>query len=209
MRCDYVRKGGLFAMSIRWHALRSLEERMKLHSSMLFRPANFVAYLSSFRHYQDAYATLVIMFGSTAILPPRTKRWAEAKVLADCINVKVCCSLSYFSFYSDVFNLHFRCASSTYTTTNMRSRSRTTAPICESFQIFQEVGELGKRHMNFGVGWLGSMYLSMSTLHAFIDQTWRLQAPYSRWTSRTRNSVKPNNSFSCPPTSVFSRSISS
>ena len=29
------------------------------------------------------------MFGSTAILPPRTKRWAEAKVLADCINVKV------------------------------------------------------------------------------------------------------------------------
>jgi hypothetical protein len=32
---------------------------------------------------------LVIMFGSTAILPPRTKRWAEAKVLADCINIKV------------------------------------------------------------------------------------------------------------------------
>jgi trafficking protein particle complex subunit 11 len=44
----------------------------------------------AFRHYQDAYATLVIMFGSTAILPPRTKRWAEAKVLADSINVKVC-----------------------------------------------------------------------------------------------------------------------
>ena len=41
------------------------------------------------RHYQDAYAALLIMFGSTAILPPRTKRWAEAKVLADCINVKV------------------------------------------------------------------------------------------------------------------------
>ena len=32
---------------------------------------------------------LIIMFGSTAILPPRTKRWAEAKVLADCINIKV------------------------------------------------------------------------------------------------------------------------
>lgn len=29
------------------------------------------------------------MFGSTAILPPRTKRWAEAKVLADCISAKV------------------------------------------------------------------------------------------------------------------------
>lgn len=41
------------------------------------------------RHYQDAYSNLQIMFGSTAILPPRTKRWAEAKVLADCISAKV------------------------------------------------------------------------------------------------------------------------
>ncbi|KIJ65975.1 hypothetical protein HYDPIDRAFT_110092 [Hydnomerulius pinastri MD-312] len=41
------------------------------------------------KHYQDAYTTLMIMFGSTAILPPRTKRWAEAKVLADAINVKI------------------------------------------------------------------------------------------------------------------------
>jgi len=44
---------------------------------------------SGYRHYQDAYETLTIMFGSTAILPPRTKRWAEAKVLVDCINIKV------------------------------------------------------------------------------------------------------------------------
>ncbi|KAG5634546.1 hypothetical protein H0H81_001555 [Sphagnurus paluster] len=41
------------------------------------------------KHYQDAHSMLVVMFGSTAILPPRTKRWAEAKVLADCINVKI------------------------------------------------------------------------------------------------------------------------
>lgn len=41
------------------------------------------------KHYQDAHNTLVVMFGSTAILPPRTKRWAEAKVLADCINIKI------------------------------------------------------------------------------------------------------------------------
>ncbi|KAI3619017.1 glutathione transferase omega-1 [Moniliophthora roreri] len=41
------------------------------------------------KHYQDAYETLVIMFGSTIILPPRTKRWAEAKVLVDCINIKI------------------------------------------------------------------------------------------------------------------------
>ncbi|KAI0300474.1 Gryzun, putative trafficking through golgi-domain-containing protein [Multifurca ochricompacta] len=42
------------------------------------------------KHYQDAYSSLLMMFGSTAILPPRTKRWAEAKVLADCINLKIC-----------------------------------------------------------------------------------------------------------------------
>ncbi|KAG6837812.1 hypothetical protein H0H93_016180 [Arthromyces matolae] len=42
------------------------------------------------KHYQDAHSMLVVMFGSTAILPPRTKRWAEAKVLADCINFKIC-----------------------------------------------------------------------------------------------------------------------
>lgn len=41
------------------------------------------------RHYEDCWASLVEMFGSTAILPPRTKRWAEAKVLADCIAFKV------------------------------------------------------------------------------------------------------------------------
>ncbi|KAH0829099.1 Gryzun, putative trafficking through golgi-domain-containing protein [Lanmaoa asiatica] len=41
------------------------------------------------KHYQDAYTTLMIMFGSTAVLPPRTKRWAEAKVLADTINFKI------------------------------------------------------------------------------------------------------------------------
>ena len=36
----------------------------------------------------------MIMFGSTATLPPRTKRWAEAKVLADTINFKVHFSVS-------------------------------------------------------------------------------------------------------------------
>ncbi|KAK0494835.1 Gryzun, putative trafficking through golgi-domain-containing protein [Armillaria luteobubalina] len=41
------------------------------------------------KHYQDAYGVLAVMFGSISILPPRTKRWAEAKVLADCINIKI------------------------------------------------------------------------------------------------------------------------
>lgn len=29
------------------------------------------------------------MFSSVAILPPRTKRWAEARVLADSVSFKV------------------------------------------------------------------------------------------------------------------------
>jgi len=57
------------------------------------------------RHYQDAYGMLTIMFGSTAILPPRTKRWAEAKVLADCINIKVRDLLGLSFFNSHGFHL--------------------------------------------------------------------------------------------------------
>lgn len=79
------------------------------------------------RHYQDAHNTLVVMFGSTAILPPRTKRWAEAKVLADCINIKV-----------DIFpGLHYnadrsnRLLNCIYTTTNTRSHSHITTPTCD------------------------------------------------------------------------------
>ena len=41
------------------------------------------------RHYQDAYSALLLMFASITTLPPRTKRWAEAKVLADSIDIKV------------------------------------------------------------------------------------------------------------------------
>ena len=39
------------------------------------------------------------MFGSTAILPPRTKRWAEAKVLVDSINIKVRCQQYHITDY--------------------------------------------------------------------------------------------------------------
>jgi hypothetical protein len=42
------------------------------------------------RHYEDCWNELARMFGSTSALPPRTKRWAEAKVLADCLAVRIC-----------------------------------------------------------------------------------------------------------------------
>ncbi|KAH7883282.1 Gryzun, putative trafficking through golgi-domain-containing protein [Phlebopus sp. FC_14] len=63
------------------------------------------------KHYQDAYTTLMIMFGSTAILPPRTKRWAEAKVLADAINVKIVKLYLYNNEHAlalSYHNLHMR-----------------------------------------------------------------------------------------------------
>lgn len=41
------------------------------------------------RHYEDSYDTLLDMFAQSTLLAPRTKRWAEAKVLADCLTVKV------------------------------------------------------------------------------------------------------------------------
>ncbi|GAA94378.1 uncharacterized protein L969DRAFT_96482 [Mixia osmundae IAM 14324] len=42
------------------------------------------------KHYEDCSDALLEIFSSTALMPPRTKRWAEAKVLADCINLKIC-----------------------------------------------------------------------------------------------------------------------
>lgn len=42
-------------------------------------------------HYLSAYHTLANeLLASTMLLPPRTKRWAEAKVLSDCLNLKIC-----------------------------------------------------------------------------------------------------------------------
>ncbi|GAA5850035.1 hypothetical protein JCM8547_000988 [Rhodosporidiobolus lusitaniae] len=43
----------------------------------------------SLKHYEDSYDTLIDMFAQLGILAPRTKRWAEAKVLADCISIKI------------------------------------------------------------------------------------------------------------------------
>ncbi|KAI0090763.1 Gryzun, putative trafficking through golgi-domain-containing protein [Irpex rosettiformis] len=58
------------------------------------------------KHYHDAYANLQIMFGSTAILPPRTKRWAEAKVLADCLSLKICKLYLYNNEHSLALSHH-------------------------------------------------------------------------------------------------------
>ncbi|GAA5980354.1 hypothetical protein JCM10908_001625 [Rhodotorula pacifica] len=47
------------------------------------------------KHFEDCYDNLVEMFAHPELLPPRTKRWAEAKVLADCVS----CKISKYYFY--------------------------------------------------------------------------------------------------------------
>ncbi|GAA5871782.1 hypothetical protein JCM3774_000298 [Rhodotorula dairenensis] len=47
------------------------------------------------KHFEDCYDGLVDMFSQPGLLPPRTKRWAEAKVLADCVS----CKISKYYFY--------------------------------------------------------------------------------------------------------------
>lgn len=43
------------------------------------------------QHYNVTYQSLVNgLLASTMLLPPRTKRWAEAKVLSDCLNLRIC-----------------------------------------------------------------------------------------------------------------------
>nr|CDI55140.1 conserved hypothetical protein [Melanopsichium pennsylvanicum 4] len=49
--------------------------------------------------YREAYdllcTTRTCLLGSTLMLPPRTKRWAEAKVLADTLNIRICKLMLY------------------------------------------------------------------------------------------------------------------
>ncbi|QRV97868.1 trafficking protein particle complex subunit 11 [Ceratobasidium sp. AG-Ba] len=83
------------------------------------------------KHYEDCWTALVEMFGSTAILPPRTKRWAEAKVLADCITVKAQPPLPALSPIS--INIFI------------------------ALLIYPEDGVLVTRRMNSGAGWRGKL----------------------------------------------------
>ncbi|GAA6001644.1 hypothetical protein JCM10207_002245 [Rhodosporidiobolus poonsookiae] len=41
------------------------------------------------KHYEDCYDNLIDTFSQPNLLAPRTKRWAEAKVLADCVSIKI------------------------------------------------------------------------------------------------------------------------
>jgi hypothetical protein len=57
------------------------------------------------RHYEDCWNELAKMFASTQVLPPRTKRWAEAKVLADCVAIRVSPRCSHLTLDMPVITL--------------------------------------------------------------------------------------------------------
>jgi trafficking protein particle complex subunit 11 len=42
------------------------------------------------KHYDTSLSELIDLFSSTAILAPRSKRWTEARILADSITYKLC-----------------------------------------------------------------------------------------------------------------------
>lgn len=96
------------------------------------------------------------MFGSTAILPPRTKRWAEAKVLADSINLKV---LQFFPSPCASDSQICRSANYIYTTMSTPLHSRNTLSIQGDLATSRAGGELAKRRLSFGAGLRGSEYL--------------------------------------------------
>ncbi|KAL7423964.1 hypothetical protein Q5752_001549 [Cryptotrichosporon argae] len=63
------------------------------------------------KHYEDCWNELARMFASTSMLPPRTKRWAEAKVLADCVATRICKLLLYDGGGTNVltpFHVHLK-----------------------------------------------------------------------------------------------------
>ncbi|KAF8331398.1 Gryzun, putative trafficking through golgi-domain-containing protein [Cantharellus anzutake] len=58
------------------------------------------------KHYEDCWEGLIGMFTSTTVLPPKTKRWAEAKVLADTVSLKICKLYLYHSEFNRAL-MHF------------------------------------------------------------------------------------------------------
>ncbi|CEH15433.1 FOIE GRAS [Ceraceosorus bombacis] len=94
-------------------------------------------------HYAAAYAGLLELLRSTAALPPRTKRWAEAKVLADALSLRI----SRLCLYDD-------------------------RPDDASTQFAQHLGTFGELSAGWGMGaesaewwsWVGKQYRLMGDL---------------------------------------------
>jgi hypothetical protein len=111
----------------------------------------FLSFLlnSGCRHYQDAYAGLVLMFGSVAMLPPRTKRWAEAKVLADCIDLKVCVHLIVYPQLSMTATRFVNCI---FIIMSIRSHYPSIIHTSASSETSPGSGGSAKTHSSFGAG---------------------------------------------------------
>ena len=114
------------------------------------------------------------MFGSTAILPPRTKRWAEAKVLADCISVKICKLYLYNNEHSLALAHH-------------SSHMRKFADLSRGWGIGEETFEFWS--------WLARQYVFK--VKRFAHALTPYQEPGICRTIGARNEVDTENSYLC------------
>jgi len=96
------------------------------------------------KFYELAYNELIDLFSSTAILPPRSKRWTEARVLADSISYKV--SFRWCRWCS--------CASYLYTSGIIYGWCRHSTFIINVCRFYWTDGVLGPKQRNTGIGYL-------------------------------------------------------
>lgn len=111
--------------------------------------------LNDCSHYEDCWNELARMFGSTQTLPPRTKRWAEAKVLADCVAMRV----SPSNDHSPRLIKGRRYAGSISMKGKFRKSLDHSLSISSVSVTCREDGVSAKKRLSFGAGLRGSMSL--------------------------------------------------
>lgn len=113
------------------------------------------------KHYEDCYNALLDLFGNGSSLPPRTKRWAEAKVLADCVNAKVSCAACRFCLLRLnvlIVRIYFRYANSISTTMSQAASWHSTTSICIVLELCVRIGRLERAPTNSGLGAQSSVF---------------------------------------------------
>ena len=105
------------------------------------------------RHYEDCWNELAKMFSSTQLLPPRTKRWAEAKVLADCVAVRV----RPLILFAGMSRSHDRYADCSSTTAQQRASLRLSSSISNALETYPVDGASAKKRLSSGHGSRGSI----------------------------------------------------
>ena len=102
------------------------------------------------KFYDLAYNELIDLFSSTAILPPSTKRWTEARILADSLAYKLCKLLLYLEEHSRVVHM-------------FHAHNRRMAGLCNGWGLGRETPEYW--------AWLGRNYRVFAELVDISETT--------------------------------------